>query len=67
MDPILANFLLQNIGFPIVMQIIAAHKAAGTLATLTTEGVATEFLADTNKWIGQGQSWLAANPAVAKA
>ena len=62
MDPILANFLLQNIGFPIVMQIIAAHKTAGTLSTLTTEGIATEYMADTNKWTTQGKTWLAANP-----
>lgn len=63
MDPLLVNFLLQNIGFPIVMQIINAHKAAGTLSTLTTEQVIADFSADTAKWQAQGNAWLTANPA----
>ncbi len=60
MDPVLLNFLLQNIGFPVVMQIINARKAASQLSTVTSEQVISDYAADTAKWISQGQQWLAA-------
>ena len=62
MDPTLINFLLQNIGFPIVMQIIQARKAANALSTVTSEQVIMDFLADVKKWTDQGNAWLSANP-----
>jgi len=62
MDPILINFLLQNIGLPIVAAIVKAHKDAGTLSTLTSEGVISDYLADVAKWTTQGKDWLAKNP-----
>jgi hypothetical protein len=64
MDVTLINFLLQNIGFPIVTQIIAARKAANALATITSEQVIADFLADVGKWTKQGTDWLTANPKV---
>lgn len=62
MDPTLINFLLQNIGFPVVTQIIQARKAAGQLATVTSEQVISDFLADVAKWTKQGEDWLSNNP-----
>ena len=65
MDPVLVNFLLMNIGVPVISEIIKAWQTAHSTANLpTSTDVINMFTADYTKWIAQGQSWLAANPHV---
>ena len=65
MDPILLNFLLTNIGVPVVSEIIKAWQTAHQTSNLPTSiDVINMFTADYTKWIAQGQSWLLANPLV---
>jgi hypothetical protein len=64
MDITLVNFLLQNLGVPIIAAIIKQHQANNnnSLAGLTSESVITTWLSDPKKWEDQGNAWLAANP-----
>lgn len=58
MDPILINFMLQNIGVPVVAAIIKAHRDANGGAMPTSEQVIAHFTDDWQKWTNQGKQWL---------
>lgn len=58
----LIQFLLEQIGVPVVSMIIKEYQAAHNNTWPTPEQVAQTFLDDANKWINQGNAWLLANP-----
>ena len=61
MDPLLVNFILQSIGIPVVAEIIKAWKTAHNGTFPTSEEVISAFVDDWQKWVKQGNDWLAAN------
>lgn len=60
----LVNFLLEQIGVPVISQIIKEYQTAHNNIWPTPEQVAQTFIDDTAKWIKQGNDWLAANPPI---
>ena len=63
MNP-LFQFLLTQMGLPVVSLIIKEWQTAHAGTFPTSEQVIQIFIDDTNKWIAQGNAWLAANPKV---
>ena len=63
--PPIVNFLLEQIGVPVVGMIIKEFQAANNNAWPTPEQVAQTFIDSSAKWISQGNAWLAANPVTA--
>ncbi len=59
----LVQFLLQQIGLPVVSMIIKEYQTAHNNNWPTPEQVAQTFLDDVAKWTSQEANWLAANPA----
>lgn len=58
----LVNFLLQQIGLPVISMIIKDYQVAHNGAWPTSEQVVQAFIDDWKKWVAQGTNWLAANP-----
>lgn len=63
MNPLI-QFLLEQIGLPVITMIVKDYQVAHQGAWPTSEQVVQAFIDDTNKWIAQGNAWLAANPKV---
>ena len=60
----LVQFLLQNIGLPVVAMIVKEWQTAHNNTWPTPEQVAQTFLDDVSKWTTQGRNWLADNPEI---
>lgn len=60
--PVLVEFLLTQIGAPVISIIIKEYQTAHKGAWPTGEQVAQTFIDDTSKWITQGTVWLTNNP-----
>lgn len=63
MSPLI-QFLLTQIGLPVVSLIIKDYQAAHAGVWPTSEQVVQAFLDDVKKWTDQGKAWLLANPVV---
>lgn len=59
----LIQFLLKNIGVPVVALLIKEFQAKNNNVFPTAEQVAQMFIDEPAKWINQGTAWLAANPS----
>ena len=59
----LVEFILTNIGAPVVSMIIKEYPTAHAGAWPTSEQVAQTFIDDVTKWTTQGTTWLLNNPA----
>ena len=62
--PVLVQFLLEQIGVPVVGMIIKEYQTAHNNTWPTPEQVAQTFIDDISKWTTQGNAWLLANPKV---
>lgn len=62
--PVLVQFLLEQIGVPVVGMIIKEYQTAHNNTWPTPEQVAQTFIDDIAKWTSQGNAWLLANPKV---
>jgi hypothetical protein len=62
--PVLVQFLLEQIGVPVVGMIIKEYQTAHNNTWPTPEQVAQTFIDDISKWTNQGNAWLLANPKV---
>lgn len=60
----LIEFLLTQIGLPVITLIIKEYQTAHNGAWPTSEQIVQEFVDNGAKWIKQGEDWLAANPRV---
>lgn len=60
----LIQFLLQQIGLPVVAMIIKEWQTSHAGKFPSSEEVVQIFIDDATKWINQGNAWLAANPRV---
>ena len=60
--PVLVQFLLEQIGVPVVGMIIKEYQTAHNNTWPTPEQVAQTFIDDIAKWTSQGNAWLLANP-----
>lgn len=58
----LIQFLLTQIGLPVVTMIIKDYQTAHNGTWPTSEQIVQEFIDNGNKWIKQGKDWLIANP-----
>lgn len=61
MNPLI-QFLLEQIGLPVVTMIIKNYQTTHTGQFPTSEQVVQTFIDDVKKWTDQGTAWLAANP-----
>lgn len=61
MNP-LVNFLLQQIGLPVISLIIKDFQTAHNGTWPTSEQVVQAFIDDVKKWTDQGNAWLLADP-----
>lgn len=59
---VLIEFLLTQIGVPLIAQIIKQHQTANNGTWPTPEQVAQTFIDTPAMWANQGNDWLAANP-----
>lgn len=60
--PVLVEFLLTQIGAPLIAAIIKQHQIANNGAWPTPEQVAQIFIDTPAMWVKQGNDWLAVNP-----
>ena len=60
----LVQFLLTQIGVPVVGMIVKEYQTAHNNTWPTPEQVAQIFINDIAKWTTQGNAWLLANPKV---
>lgn len=60
--PPLVNFILEQIGLPVVSMIVKEYQTAHNGTWPTPEQVAQTFLDDVARYTTQGNAWLAANP-----
>jgi hypothetical protein len=60
----LVQFLLTQLGVPVVGMIIKEYQTAHNNTWPTPEIVAQTFIDDVAKWTAQGNAWLLANPKV---
>ena len=60
----LVQFLLEQIGVPVVGMIVKEYQTTHNNTWPTPEQVAQTFIDDVAKWTAQGNAWLAANPKV---
>lgn len=63
MNP-LVNFLLTQIGLPVVSMIIKDWQTVHNGTFPTGEQIVQAFVDDVKKWTDQGNAWLLANPKV---
>lgn len=60
----LVQFLLTQIGVPVVGMIVKEYQTAHAGTWPTPEQVAQDFIDNVSKWTTQGNAWLLANPKV---
>ena len=60
----LVQFLLTQLGVPVVGMIVKEYQTAHNNTWPTPEQVAQTFIDDVAKWTAQGNAWLLANPKV---